>query len=185
VHGLASGQKPSQKCWPGVGFGLAWTSWKPKPMAQAMALSSIFWGNFYPLYCSGGSSGSVKSKILLGIQLLLDRFGLIWKSIEWYYSARSSKWRFQSATCGSGIVTSIFKEIGYAVWNLMLSYLKQHSHIATYWLIPCHPGLVLAHKVARMVYLAYIQVLCSRLCWILVELCKSHQIWNIAQPPPF
>jgi hypothetical protein len=25
--------KPSQKCWPGVGFGLAWTSRKPKPIA--------------------------------------------------------------------------------------------------------------------------------------------------------
>ena len=34
--------KPSQKCWPEVGFGLAWTFQKPKPMAQAMALSIIF-----------------------------------------------------------------------------------------------------------------------------------------------
>jgi hypothetical protein len=49
VHGLASGQKPSQKCWPGYGFGLAWTSWKPKPMAQAMALSTIFVDNYYQL----------------------------------------------------------------------------------------------------------------------------------------
>jgi hypothetical protein len=41
--------KPSQKCWPVYGFGLAWTSWKPKPMAQAMALNIIFVANNYQL----------------------------------------------------------------------------------------------------------------------------------------
>ena len=79
--------KPSQKCWLRVGFGLAWTSWKPKPMAQAMALSSIFWANNCSLYYSSSSSASVKIKIPLipvtGCPLL-DRSGLIWKSIAWY-----------------------------------------------------------------------------------------------------
>ena len=67
----------------------------------------------------------------------------------------------------------------------MLQNLKQHSHIATYWLIPHHLGLILVLKVARMVYLAYIHVPnTADSAKFEFKFQKSPQIQNIAQPPP-
>ena len=116
--------KPRQKCWPGVGFGLAWTSWKPKPMAQAMGLRPMFWRNFCPQHCSGGSPASRN-----GCWPLLDRFDPIWKHSAWYEGKNSCYHCVNYSRCPGDYFTTAMHSQFLGKLQACLPYNFLHCHL--------------------------------------------------------